>query len=176
MKPVCVECLRALMSPLTSLPSCAFVSPLPLPALQKIVRKVRGVMSCFSDLLLDRWSPSLFSVSHNLLIYTVWYLLSLPLLLSFFFYPHFSFISSNASGSFFIFLLPLLSVCMSVWLFNAALPPCCPLRCFPNFWSLSGAAWPCPPRSFLHSHQERHWDSELCPPSTTTTRWNNFWI
>lgn len=116
----------------------------------------------------------LLSIFHDLLIYTVWYLLSLPLLLSLFTFTSPSFSPMLLDP--FIFLLPLLSVCMSVLLFNAAVPPCCPLRCFPNFWSLSGAAWPCPPLSFLHSHQERRWDSELCPPSTTTTRLNNFWI
>lgn len=50
-------------------------------------------------------------------------------------------------------------------------PPCCPLRCFPNFWSPSGAAWRGPSLSSLPSRQERRWDSELS--TTTTRRWTS---
>lgn len=93
------------------------------------------------------------------------------LLLSFFFYLNFSLISSQTLGSiYFLLLLQCLTARSSCLLFNSTVPSCCPLRCFPNFWRLSGAAWFCPSLFFLHSHQERHWDSELCLLSTTTTR------
>lgn len=43
-------------------------------------------------------------------------------------------------------------------LFNSPVPPCFPLRSFPNFWSPSGAAWRGLFLSSLPSHQEQHWN------------------
>lgn len=55
-------------------------------------------------------------------------------------------------------------------LFNSPVPPCFPLRSFPNFWSPSGAAWRGLFLSSLPSRQEQHWNWKLCLLSTTTTR------
>lgn len=142
------------------------LSLLPFPALQKTVRKVRGVESHFFLLhLLQSDSCSSFH-SHGS-ISTVLHLSSFL----FFFNLNFSLISSQTFGSiYFLLLLQCLTARPSCLLFNSTVPSCCPLRCFPNFWRLSGAAWLGPSLFFLHSLQERHWDSELCLLSTTTTR------
>lgn len=60
--------------------------------------------------------------------------------------------------------------------FNSPVPPCCPLRCFPNFQSLSGAAWLSPSLSSLRPR----WDATLCllfttTTTTTTRRWTSCW-
>lgn len=172
------ECLgfttsSALVSPLTSpcfLLFCLSSSLPSSPALQKTVRKVRGAASCFSD-------PVPAGLKHPALF--PFLLLSPPSplpvtgLFSFVWSPHIylSFCSSLQTSGSFSRCLPARQSCS---LFNSPVPPCCPLRCFPNFWSRSGVAWLGPSLSSLRSHQERHSDSELLS-TTTTRRLNSCW-
>lgn len=161
-QPSCVLWLLPPSSVLLSPPP-----PLSSAALQKTIRKVRGVASHFSRDLLSAStsspaSPFPFSSSSCyrcpcLLPSSVFLPWSLPKHLSWSFSSCFPPVSC-------------LCACQSRSLFNSPVPPCCPLRCFPNSWSRSGAAWLGPCLSSLRSHQERHWDSEFWLLSTTTTR------
>lgn len=161
-QPSCVLWLLPPSSVLLSPPP-----PLSSAALQKTIRKVRGVASHFSRDLLSAStsspaSPFPFSSSSCyrcpcLLPSSVFLPWSLPKHLSWSFSSCFPPVSC-------------LCACQSRSLFNSPVPPCCPLRCFPNSWSRSGAAWLGPCLSSLRSHQERHWVSEFWLLSTTTTR------
>lgn len=155
----------ALVSPLTS-PSF-LCSPLSSAALQKTIRKVRGVASHFLRHLLSA-STSFPASPPPATSAPVFFLLP-----SFFFLLLFSWsLPKLLSRSFSSCFPPVshLCACQSRSLFNSPVPPRCPLRCFPNSRSRSGAAWLGPSLSSLRSRQERHWDSELWLLSTTTTR------
>lgn len=110
------------------------------PAVQRMVRKVRDVDSSFC-------LPTSFPFSSVLILFIILFIF--PSLLSHRLLQYH---------------------CLILLLFNTPVPPCCPLRSFPNFWSPSGAAWRGLFLSSLPSRQEQHWNSKLCLLSTTTTR------
>lgn len=154
------------LSPLTS-PSflCFCLSP---PSLCSTEDDQKGERRHFSDPLLVFLSHSSFFLRQRIQL--------TPFLLPFLSLPWINFPS---------FFSPLFHVSLScsLWHVNSPFLLHCPLRCFPNSWSLSGAAWLGPSLSLLHSHQERHSTSELCLLLTTTTRgvitkccWNHWLV
>lgn len=159
---------------LTPPPPSAFAS-LSFPALQRTIRKVR----CPVAFLRSSACPPHIILSHfsHCFVFLIHFLSSVYCI-------RFIHMVQHCHSS--LTLSKLNVVLHNVWidlhfpppaavpcsLFNSTIPPCCPLRCFPNFRNLSRVAWLGPSLSF-HSHQERRWDWQRCLLSTTITRRSN---